>query len=92
MSSGKATPVQRKLNGEHVQIELLRLIRRKMSELLFVKRVQLVWLRQDYGMVTGCLIRLQFLGQLTQPAGRERLCDFSFFFLKKNICCLTVSN
>jgi len=40
MSSGKATPVQRKLNGEHVEIELVRLIRRKVSELLFVKHAQ----------------------------------------------------
>jgi len=41
MSSGKATPVQRKLNGEHVKIALLRLICRKVSELLFVKHIQL---------------------------------------------------
>jgi len=75
MSSGKATPVQRKLNGQHVEIELLRLIRRNVSQLLFVKHVQrpVRWLRQDYGMVTSRLIRLQSLGQLTQSAGRVTL-------------------
>lgn len=51
----------------------------------------LIWLRQDYGMVTSRLIRLQSLGQLTQSAEKERRCDFTFW--KKRACvALTVSN
>jgi len=38
----------------------------------------LVWLRQDCGMVTSRLIRLQSLGDLTQSVGKEGRRDFMF--------------
>ena len=53
MSSGKATPVRRKLNGEHVEIELLRLIRQNVYELLFVKHAQRPALLVAVGMWDG---------------------------------------